>query len=311
MAHMDTVPICAGARPARRGRRVISSARGTGLGGDDRAGAAAVLVAALEILERRLPHPPLTLVWTVQEEVGLFGARFLDAARLGRPSAAFNFDGASPAEIVIGATGALRMRISIHGFAAHAGAHPDRGVSAIAVAGLGIARLQEGGWHGLVRKGRRRGTSNVGVFQAGEATNVVTDHALLRAEARSHDRRFRRRILAAYREAFAWAAAQVRDARGRRARVRFEASKDYESFRLPETLPCVRLAEGAVRGIGRKPSLRVVDGGLDANWLNARGIPAVTLGIGQREIHTAREWLDLDDYLDGCRLALALAAPPA
>src|SRR6188768_1340268 len=51
-AHMDTVPICVGCEPVVRGEFVKSANRATGLGGDDRAGAATILTTALEILER-------------------------------------------------------------------------------------------------------------------------------------------------------------------------------------------------------------------------------------------------------------------
>ena len=78
MAHMDTVPICVGSKPSRQGDFIRSSDPKTGLGADDRAGVAVVLTAAVEILRRKLPHPPLTFFWPVQEEVGLYGARCAD-----------------------------------------------------------------------------------------------------------------------------------------------------------------------------------------------------------------------------------------
>jgi tripeptide aminopeptidase len=181
MAHMDTVPVCVGAKPVVAGRFVKSSDRTTGLGGDDRAGVAVVLATAVEILRRSLPHPPLTLLFAVQEEVGLYGARFVKAADLGRPRLAFNFDGGAPEKLTVGATGGYRMDIAIDGIPSHAGVAPEKGVSAIAIASLAIASLVEGGWHGLVEKGGKRGTSNVGVIQAGAATNVVAESARLRA----------------------------------------------------------------------------------------------------------------------------------
>ena len=46
-----------------------------------------------------------------------------------------------------------------------------------------------------MNKGGHSGTSNVGVIHGGEATNVVTDHVEIRAEARSHDPKFRERIV--------------------------------------------------------------------------------------------------------------------
>ena len=50
MAHMDTVPVCLGAKPVVAGRFVKSADPTTGLGADDRAGCAVVLSTALEIL---------------------------------------------------------------------------------------------------------------------------------------------------------------------------------------------------------------------------------------------------------------------
>src|SRR5689334_23289469 len=41
-AHVDTVPICVGSRPVKKGKYVVSADKKTGLGGDDRSGAAVV-----------------------------------------------------------------------------------------------------------------------------------------------------------------------------------------------------------------------------------------------------------------------------
>ena len=181
-AHLDTVPICVGCQPQRHGDLIRSANPNSGLGADDRAGVAVILNTAIEILQRGLPHPPLTFCWFVQEETGLHGSRCLTKSKLGKPAMAFNWDGGSPAKLTVGATGGYRMEIEIRGLASHAGNAPEWGVSAIAIASLAIADLHRGGWHGDVRKGRRRGTSNVGVIQGGDATNVVTDRVLVRAK---------------------------------------------------------------------------------------------------------------------------------
>src|SRR3972149_2291662 len=57
MAHMDTVPLCIGARPVRRGRYLLPADKNTGLGADDRSGTAVLLAVALAILKHGLPHP--------------------------------------------------------------------------------------------------------------------------------------------------------------------------------------------------------------------------------------------------------------
>ena len=58
MAHMDTVPVCLGAKPVVAGKVIKSADPKTGLGGDDRAGVSVVLATAVRIRKSKLPHPP-------------------------------------------------------------------------------------------------------------------------------------------------------------------------------------------------------------------------------------------------------------
>jgi tripeptide aminopeptidase len=307
MAHMDTVPVCRGAKPVVKGGLIKSADPKTGLGGDDRAGVAVVLTTALEILTKKLPHPPLTFLFAIQEEVGLYGARFVKAADLGKPKLAFNFDGGAVEKLTIGATGGYRMDIDIEGIPSHAGVAPEKGVSAIAIAALAIASLVEDGWHGLVEKGGKRGTSNVGVIHAGDATNVVAEHAMLRAEARGHDAAFRGRIIKAIEKAFEAAVKKVKSSDGRKGKLTIAGRLDYEAFRLADDEPCVVAASEAVKAIGLSPRPDISNGGLDANWMAVNGVPTVTLGCGQMDIHTTNETLDIAAYENACRAALLLA----
>jgi len=228
-------------------------------------------------------------------------------SRLGKPAMCFHWDGGAAEKVTIGATGGYRMTIEVEGLASHAGVCPEKGVSAIAIASLAIADLVRGGWHGLIVKGKNRGTSNVGFIHGGEATNVVTDRVMLKAEARSHEAVFRGKIVAAIERAFRAAAKEIKSSAGKRGSVRFDGRLDYESFRLDVHEPCVKIAEATVLTTGRQPLLVVSNGGLDANWLNAHGLPTVTLGCGQMNVHTTGEMLDLAAYRDACRIALRLA----
>ncbi len=307
MAHVDTVPLCVGSRPRLKDGIVISGNADTALGADDRSGAAVVLSTALAIVRRKLPHPPLTFLWPVQEEIGLQGARFVTLSQLGRPQLAFNWDGGSANRVTLGATGAYRIQIKVCGIASHAGAAPEKGVSAIAIAGLAVAHLQREGWLGDVRKRAGQGTSNLGTIQGGNATNVVPDVVEIRGECRSHDPDFRREILSSIEQAFETAAAQLTNSSGQAGRVEFESIPAYESFALSPVEACVTAASEAVRSIGREPQLSISNGGLDANWLTARGVPTVTLGCGQQNAHMLTEQLVLEDFHAACRIALRLA----
>ena len=306
-AHMDTVPICVGTKPVRRGHRIESASKQHGLGGDDRAGVAVLLTTALAILKFDLPHPPLTFLWTVQEETGLHGARNVRTSLLGKPRLAFNFDGGPSDRLGLGATGGYRMQIEIDGIASHAGGHPEEGVSAIAIASLATADLVNNGWHGLVEKGGKQGTSNIGVIEGGAATNVVCDRVSILAEARSHDRKFRERIVREIEKAFTRAAKQVRNVHGKQGKVSIEGRLDYEAFRIEPSDPSAVAAAAAVKAEGADAKYTIANGGLDANWLAAHGYPAVTIGCGQNKIHTVDEWLDLLEFHRARRIALRLA----
>jgi tripeptide aminopeptidase len=315
MTHMDTVPLCAGAKPQLDGKKIVNAAR-TALGGDNRTGCAVLVTLTAELLKRRPDHPPLTLLFTVREESGLFGARYLDPAELGGVAMGFNFDGRSASEVVIGAVGADRWEVDITGKAAHAGVAPEKGISATMVLALALSEVKNNGWWGKVVKGNRQGTSNVGSIGdaggkcAGEATNVVTDFVHVRGESRSHSPSFVREITQAYRKAFQSAAAMVTDHEGKPGKIKFTSRADYHPFRLKDDAPVVKRAAAAVRSLGREPVLRTTNGGLDANWMVKHGIPTVTLGAGQNEIHTIKEWVDLVEFEAACRLALALATAP-
>ncbi len=306
-AHLDTVPICVGSQPTRSGNIVRSANPKSGLGADNRAGCAVLLTAAIEILTRQLPHPPLTFCWFVQEETGLNGSRHLTKSLLANPQLAFNFDGGAPTKLTIGATGGYRMLIEIEGLASHAGGAPEAGISAIAIAALAIADLQRNGWHGDINKDGKHGTSNVGYIFGGEATNVVTDHVALKAEARSHDPKFRKRIIREMEQAFQRAAKEVRNVDGKCGKVKIDGHLDYESFLLKPNEPCVQIADQAIRSIGQQPQHAITNGGVDANWLTAHGIPAVTLGCGQKYQHTVSELLDVAEFESACRIGLRLA----
>ncbi|TWU45417.1 Carboxypeptidase G2 precursor [Novipirellula aureliae] len=310
-AHMDTVPICVGSQPVVDGAQVRSSVK-TGLGADDRSGCAAILTAAIERLAQGDENfPPAVIVFFIQEEIGLRGARHLDTSAIGQVDRAFNFDGGDPHKITVGAIGGERMSITVHGTPAHAGVAPEKGASAIVMASKAVADLHQRGWLGKIEKPEGAGTANVGVFHGGDATNVITPEVLLKAEARSHDAAFRSRIVEEIRKAFTSAAETVRTDSKLAGHIEFESQVDYDSFRLKDDHASIQAASQAIEQVGRTPYCAVANGGLDANWLYRHGIEAVTLGCGQQNIHTVDERLEIADYLDACRMATWLIAEGA
>ena len=307
-AHLDTVALCVGSEPVREGDDIVNGNPDAALGGDDRAGVAAVLTGLKAALTGDAPHPPLTVLFCVQEEVGVRGSRQADLSLLHDPAICVNFDGSDPAGVIVGATGQTELRIAVTGKSAHAGLNPELGVNAAVAAAVALADLRAGGWHGKIDRDGRSGTANVGIIRGGEATNVVMPRCDLTVECRSHDAAFRAEIVAAWRAAFDRATEEVTAADGARATIEFDTHLKYDSFCLPDDHPSVRAADAAVRAAGGDPHPVVGNGGLDANWLTARGLPTATLGCGQERVHTTAERLHVPGFLAACRSAAAVAA---
>jgi len=310
--HLDTVPLCRGAKPKLEGRRIVSDGT-TALGGDNRTGCGVLVSLAETLIKHKLPHPKITLLFTVREESGLHGARELNPKDLGGPVMCINIDSQKPEDIITGAVGQENWEVAIKGRASHAGLAPDKGISATLVGALGLANARRDGWFGKIEKSNGKGTSNVGIFggkdgkAAGDATNVVTDYVWMKGEARSNESAFAAAVAEAFKAAFEEAKQAVKATDGATAEVEFSHVKAYPPFNLAEDAPAVSRIAAAITALGLTPNLVFSPGGLDANWLDKHGIPTVTIGAGQHEVHTVKEFVDLDQYVAGCKVAVLAA----
>jgi len=303
--HMDTVPLVRGVVPVKEGNRFVSEGE-TALGADNRTACAAILTLVQTLFQHKVPHPPITLLFTVGEEIGLFGAKEVNPEDLGNPEMGFNIDSGDPARAIVGAIGAHRWQVEVKGMASHAGVHPEHGVSAALIASRAITAISEKGYFGLIQKEGKTGTSNVGVLQGGEASNQVTDHVKVTGESRSHDPEFLVEITESIRDCFESAAASVQNHQGRCGKIHFTYQADYHAFRMEDDHPTVLATATALSKLGVPCKPEVTNGGLDANFLNLKGIPTVTLGAGQHNPHTVNEYADIEEYLTCCRLLLLI-----
>lgn len=307
--HMDTVPGAVGTLPKVEGDWIVSDAPGKALGGDNRAGCAILIQVARALCALDGNHPPATLVFFIQEEVGLVGARGLDLKALGtpRPTFCFNFDGGDPYQIVTKVIGTERFNIHIKGVAAHAGSRPEKGVSAAMIASLALAELHQKGWHGKIDKTEGQGSGNIGTLDGGTGSNVVMPELNILAEARSHSAPFRQTIIQTYKNTFQKYADQLKSSEGLRGNVTFSSGPSYEPFDLGQDAPVIVATQQAAKVCGMETTCVSNNGGMDANQIVAHGIPAVTIGVGQENAHTPEERLNLPRFYQACQLALAIA----
>ena len=91
------------------------------------------------------------------------------------------------------------------------------------------------------------------------------------------------------------------------AEVKVEHGAACPPFKLPEDGSVMGHVGRVAESLGLEPIPLFSNGGLDANWFDKHGVPTVTIGAGQYEIHTVNEYVDLPEFANGCRLAVALA----
>jgi tripeptide aminopeptidase len=297
-SHMDTVPPGNGVKPTRENGRIRTDGT-TILGGDDKSGAAAIVEVLRTLKQHSLPHGEVEVAFTICEEVGLLGAKHLDISGL-HSREALVLDSPSASELVIKAPSAIKFEFVIHGLAAHAGMRPEAGISAVRVAAEAIAAMPLG-------RIDAQTTSNVVIIEGGVATNVVPDRCVIHGEVRSHDDATLDRVTASIRRAVQDAASRasvVIDGKTVRAWVEERSEREYERMSVPDDAPIVELVKRAASDLNRPMQTVTIGGGSDANVFNAKGLPAVILGTGMRDIHTVGEWLDLDDFYGCAELVL-------
>ena len=291
-AHTDTVEPGRGVKP-RVEDGVIRSDGTTVLAADNKASLAALLEATRVLTERRLPHRGVELVLTWGEERGHAGAVAFDVSRLSARMGATLDDAAPPGRVTVAAPAYRSIRARFIGRAAHAGAAPERGISAIVASARAITRM---------RLGRldHETTANVGIIRGGTARNAIPGVVELEAEARSRDNAKLERVVADLRAAMEAGASETG------AELELDIKQEYAAYRHAETEPIVQEAMRAVRAVGLTPALGESGGGSDANTFNEKGVRCVNLGIGMADMHTVNESIRVADLGKTCELALAL-----
>lgn len=292
-AHFDTVEPAEGVEPVISDG-IVYSAGDTILGADDKAGLAAAIETVRRLSESEGPQPTMRCVFTVQEEVGLIGAKHLAAEDVECDLClVLDADGA-PGGIVIGAPTHYTFEATFTGKASHAGVAPDRGISAIAMASEAISAMQIG-------RLDEHTTANIGVIEGGTATNVVPATVRIKGECRSLVRERVEEVRESMDRTMRSAAEQA----GGSVDIRWQL--EYQGFLFAEDAPVVRLIEAAVEDVGLTPRRFTTGGGSDANILSGMGVPTLALGCGMAGVHSISEQLAVADLEALCALCEAVA----
>jgi tripeptide aminopeptidase len=291
LAHMDTPRSTAHVRPMITDGRITSDGT-TALGVDNRAGTS-ILVQALRSALSSGMRGNFLVVFTVAEELGPYGSRYLDLSPY-NIKMCFVFDcSRRPGVFIRSAVGCSLYRATFKGRAAHAAVAPEKGINAIHLAARALADIRIGRHSPTM-------TSNIGKIVGGGATNVVPDQCIVEGEVREFDPDLINQHLAMLEAHFR------RVANDNGGGLEFSTSVDFSPFRLKLDDPIVRTTVEVLQQVGAKPEPIEYLGGSDANELNAKGIPAVNLGIGAQNPHGNDEFILIEDLHQSLKIALAL-----
>lgn len=297
-SHMDTVSPGEGIEP-RVENGLMTSAGDTILGSDDKSGVSIIVEVLRTIREKEIPCSEIEVAFTICEETGLLGARFLDTSELKSPYGIV-LDSSTPDRLVLRCPCSDLINVKIHGVEAHAGLCPENGISAVevlsdAVAGMRLGRIDE------------ETTANIGRISGGSAVNIVPGAVEIKAEARSHDEGKLDRQVNHMCERFREAAAKRKvavDGKELSARAEIEVERIYPVMNVsPESKPA-RLVGRAVASLGHEIEFHTSGGGCDANYINEKGIECVNLGTGMYELHTVNEYLVLEEFYRSADIVL-------
>jgi tripeptide aminopeptidase len=299
-AHMDTVVPGKGVSPILDGNIIRSNGK-TVLGGDDKSGCAIIAEVCQVMTEQNLPHGGIEAVFTICEEVGLLGAKYLDITKL-KSKYGLVLDSDDIGFLFTQAPASDKMKWTVYGLEAHAAMAPEQGISAIKIAGEAIAKMTLGRVDGET-------VANIGSIHGGGPDNVVPNRVTITAEARSLkldklDAQTRH-MDECFREAAAKYEVSI-DGVKKIARVETEIHREYDQMNVSADSTIVKLVLEAARNLHHKVETLSMMGGCDANALNKKGLECANLGTGMRAIHTVNEWLDLRDLNKSASIVLEI-----
>lgn len=277
------------------GATLITTDGTTLLGGDDKAGVAIIMELAAHLMEHRdIPHGPVRILFTCDEEIGR-GVNHVDLEKLGA-HVCYTLDGAGAGEIDTETFSADLATVTVRGVNIHPSIAKDRMVNAIRAAGALLAKLPRDELAPEATDGRE-----------GFVHPYVIEGLVAEVRVKIILRDFETEKLAEHAQLLRNVAADVTD-EFHGARIEVDVIKQYRNMRegLQKEPRAVELAREAHCRLGREPKLSIIRGGTDGSQLTERGLPTPNLSSGQHNPHSPLEWACLDEMQQAVEVLVEL-----
>ncbi|OFV90925.1 MAG: peptidase T [Acidobacteria bacterium RIFCSPLOWO2_12_FULL_65_11] len=266
------------------GDDIVTASGTTLLGADNKAGVAEIVTAAAYLVAHPdIPHGPIRILFTPDEEIGR-GTKHFEVGRFGAQYA-YTMDGGGRGEVESESFSADAMTVTFHGFNTHPGYAKGRMVNAIKIAADFVHLLPRDtlspesteSYEGFVHPYIVR----AGVDQTAVKL-IVRDFDT----ARLHDKE-------ALIERLAREAAAAYPA----ARIEIAVEEQYRNMRevLDRHPQVVEYAREAVRRAGVEVCERPIRGGTDGSRLSFMNLPTPNLFAGEHNFHSRLEWISVQD----------------
>lgn len=280
----------------RIGDDIVTASGNTLLGADDKAGIAIIMTAARHLLANRsIPHGPIRIAFTPDEEIGR-GVNDRLPADLGA-AFAFTLDGAERGEIVYETFSADGATVKVTGVSIHPGQAKEKLVNALHLAAKIIDTLPHVTLTPETTEGRQ------GFIHVHEMKGTAAE-----AELKFILRDFELDGLAAQGALLKQVCETVQKTEPR-ARIECTITSQYRNMRywLENDMTPVELAREACRIAGIEDFSVPIRGGTDGSKLTEKGLPTPNIFTGMAMIHGPLEWISVQDMAAATKVCLALA----
>lgn len=278
------------------GHDIVTASGTTLLGADNKSGVAAIMTAAAYLMAHpEIPHGPVRIAFTPDEEVG-HGTRHFDVARFGA-RCAYTMDGGPRGELEFESFSADAITFTFRGFNTHPGYARGRMVNAIKLAARFIDRLPPDSLSPETTAGRK-GFVHPYVVQASVERTAV------KLLLRDFDTTGLGRKAAWLRGIADEVVAAVPG-----AAVDVAVDEQYRNMRevLDQHPVVVERAREAIARVGLTVRERAIRGGTDGSRLSFMGLPTPNVFAGEQNFHSRLEWVSVQDMEKAVEVIVELA----
>ena len=281
-AHLDRVPPGRANIPIKKDGIIKSNGK-TNLGADNASGIAIILEALQHIIVNKLPHPALIIVFTVEEEIGLRGARAVNLNKYKQLHGIVYDNAGSAGKLITKGASYIAFDVTITSKPSHPGKDLSQSRNAFAI-------IQEIDWMlGKSDTGKTR--INIGTTVIGTARNIIPGNAIMAGEIRSFltEKQLKQKINRLEKNIKSVC-------KKYQATYTLTTNVHAKSYIVSEKAPLVQAYKQVLKKRKKTFVSETTFIASDTSVFRAElNYPVVTISTGVEDEHTTKEWIRISD----------------